>query len=79
MHKKCSSVHWQKEKTGSRTQAGRGARYVADYQKIVNSGLSDKLLQYEMIKAQKEIALSTNTKVLIMNVGKGSPVILDTK
>lgn len=51
------------------------AQGIADYQRILNTGLSDKLLQYEMIKAQKEIALSPNTKVLIMN-GKNTPVIL---
>lgn len=54
------------------------AQGIADYQKIVNSGLSDKLLQYEMIKAQKEIATSSNTKVIIMP-SKGSPLIVDTK
>lgn len=52
------------------------AQGIADYQKILSTGLSDKQLQYESIKAQKEIALSPNTKVLIMGHGKGSPVIL---
>ncbi len=51
------------------------AQGIADYQRILSTGLSDKQLQYESIKAQKEIALSPNTKVIIMN-GKGSPVIL---
>jgi regulator of protease activity HflC (stomatin/prohibitin superfamily) len=51
------------------------AQGIADYQKILSTGLSDKQLQYEAIKAQKEIALSPNTKVIIM--GKGNtPVIL---
>lgn len=51
------------------------AQGIADYQRIINSQISDKLLQYESIKAQKEIALSPNTKVIIM--GKGdSPVII---
>jgi regulator of protease activity HflC (stomatin/prohibitin superfamily) len=52
------------------------AQGIADYQKILSTGLSDKQLQYESIKAQKEIALSPNTKVLIMGSGKGTPVIL---
>ena len=52
------------------------AQGIADYQKILSTGLSDKQLQYESIKAQKEIALSPNTKVLIMGNGKGTPVIL---
>lgn len=52
------------------------AQGIADYQKIINSELTDKLLQYEMIKAYKELALSQNAKVIIM--GKGNaPVILD--
>jgi hypothetical protein len=36
--------------------------------------LSDKMLQYEQIKAQKELSLSPNAKVIIM--GKSTPVIL---
>jgi regulator of protease activity HflC (stomatin/prohibitin superfamily) len=53
------------------------AQGIADYQKILSSGLSDKLLQYEMIKA---IATSPNAKLIIMNGGKNStPVILDAK
>lgn len=52
------------------------AQGIADYQKILSTGLSDKQLQYESIKAQKEIALSPNTKVLIMGNGKGTPIIL---
>ncbi len=52
------------------------AQGIADYQKILSTGLSDKQLQYETIKAQKEIALSPNTKVIIMGDSKGSPIIL---
>jgi len=51
------------------------AQGIADYQKILSTGLSDKQLQYETIKAQKEIALSRNTKIIIM--GKGSPVLIN--
>jgi regulator of protease activity HflC (stomatin/prohibitin superfamily) len=54
------------------------AQGITDYQKILNVNLSDKQLQYENIKALKEIALSQNAKVIIM--GKGNtPVILDAK
>lgn len=53
------------------------AQGIADYQKIMSSGLSDKQLQYEMIKAQKDIAISPNTKIIIMNGGRGSSVILN--
>ncbi len=54
------------------------AQGIADYQRIISSGLTDKQLQYEQIKAQKEIATSANAKVIFM--GKGSaPVILSDK
>ena len=51
------------------------AQGIADYQRILSQGLSDKLLQYEQIKAQKELSLSPNAKVIIMN-GKSAPIIL---
>jgi regulator of protease activity HflC (stomatin/prohibitin superfamily) len=49
------------------------AQGVADAQKIVNLGLSDKILQFEMIKVQKELATSPNSKIIIMGGGKSSP------
>ena len=55
------------------------AQGISDYQKIITSSLTDKQLQYEMIKAQKELAASPNTKIIIMG-GKGnSPLILSDK
>jgi regulator of protease activity HflC (stomatin/prohibitin superfamily) len=51
------------------------AQGIADYQKILSTGLSDKQLQYESIKAQKEIATSPNAKVIIMGGGK-NPIII---
>ena len=54
------------------------AQGIADYQHIINTGLTDKQIQYEQIKAYKEIALSQNSKIIVMG-GKGTPVILDTK
>ena len=54
------------------------AQGIADYQKIINTGLTDQQLQYEQIKAMKEIALSANAKVIVM--GKGNtPLIIDGK
>ena len=53
------------------------ARGIADYQKILNEGLTDKQIQYEQIKAYKEIATSTNSKVIFMP-SKGN-VIFDAK
>jgi regulator of protease activity HflC (stomatin/prohibitin superfamily) len=52
------------------------AQGIADYQKILSSGLSDKLLQYEMIKA---ITNSPNAKLILMTNGKGLPMMLDSK
>ena len=51
---------------------------IADYQRIINTGLTSNQLQYEQIKAMKELALSPNAKVIVM--GKGNtPIILDGK
>jgi len=54
------------------------AQGIADYQRIISLGLSDKQLQYESIKAQLELAKSQNAKVIIM--GKGNtPIIFNSK
>ena len=54
------------------------AQGIADYQRIINTGLSSNQLQYEQIKAMKEIALSQNAKIIVM--GKGNtPIIVDGK
>jgi regulator of protease activity HflC (stomatin/prohibitin superfamily) len=52
------------------------AQGIADYQKIVSSTLSPNQLQYEMIKAQKELATSPNAKIVIMG-NKELPLILN--
>ncbi len=54
------------------------AQGIADYQRIINTGLTDQQLQYEQIKAMKEIALSQNSKVIIMGKGN-SPILLSDK
>ncbi len=54
------------------------AQGIADYQRIINIGLTDNQLQYEQIKAYKDIALSENSKVIIMP-NKGGNIILDAK
>jgi regulator of protease activity HflC (stomatin/prohibitin superfamily) len=54
------------------------AQGIADYQRIINESLTDRQLQYEQIKAMKDLAGSANAKMVIM--GKGNtPVILDAK
>jgi regulator of protease activity HflC (stomatin/prohibitin superfamily) len=52
------------------------AQGIADYQKILSTGLSDRLLQYEMIKA---ISVSPNSKLILMTNGKNLPIMVDTK
>lgn len=54
------------------------AQGIADYQRIISNGLTDKQLQYEQIKAQLELAKSTNSKVIIMN-GKSAPILINDK
>lgn len=55
------------------------AQGIADYQRTINTELSDKLLQYESIKAQQAIATSPNAKVIIMGKGSGSQVLIGDK
>lgn len=55
------------------------AQGIADYQRIIATNLTEQQLQYESIQAQKAIALSPNTKVIIMGNSKGTPVILGDK
>lgn len=52
------------------------AQGIADYQRILSTGLSDKQLQYEMIKA---ISTSPNAKLIILDTKKSAPFIIDTK
>ncbi len=54
------------------------AQGIADYQKIISSGLGERQLQYEQIQIMKGLITSPNAKVIIMGSGK-TPVILDTK
>ena len=54
------------------------AQGIADYQRIISTGLTDKQLQYEQIKAQLELAKSQNSKVIIMN-GKSAPILISDK
>jgi regulator of protease activity HflC (stomatin/prohibitin superfamily) len=51
------------------------AQGIADYQRIISLSLTDKQLQYEMIKA---IATSPNAKLIITGGTKGTPIILNS-
>lgn len=52
------------------------AQGISDYQRILTSTLTDKLIQYEQIKAQREIATSPNAKVIFMNGRNTAPILL---
>jgi len=55
------------------------AQGIADYQRILSTGLSEKQLQYEQIKAYRELAASPNAKIVVMGGGGKSPIILDAR
>ena len=52
------------------------AQGIADYQRILTSTLTDKLIQYEQIKVQKELATSPNAKVIVLGNGKTAPLLI---
>jgi regulator of protease activity HflC (stomatin/prohibitin superfamily) len=54
------------------------AQGISDYQRIISESLTDRQLQYEQIKAMKDLAGSSNAKMVIMCKGN-TPVILDGK
>ncbi|HLL96785.1 MAG TPA: prohibitin family protein [Spirosoma sp.] len=55
------------------------AQGIADYQKILSTGLSDKQLQYEQIQAQRVLAASPNAKIIIMGGRGNNPLMLTDK
>ncbi|MDX2048811.1 MAG: prohibitin family protein [Chitinophagaceae bacterium] len=55
------------------------AQGIADYQRIISESLSERQLQYEQIKAMKELAASPNSKIIVMPSKGGVPIILDGK
>lgn len=55
------------------------AQGISDYQKVVNQGLTDKLLAFKGIEATLKLAESPNSKVIVVGGGKsGLPLILNT-
>lgn len=53
------------------------AEGISSFQKIVTEGINENLLKWKGIEATKELALSGNSKVVIIGAGKeGSPIIL---
>jgi regulator of protease activity HflC (stomatin/prohibitin superfamily) len=55
------------------------AQGIADFQRILSTGLTPQQLEYQAILAQKEIALSPNTKIIIIGGNKGNPIMLSDK
>ena len=55
------------------------AQGISDYQRIISESLSERQLQYEQIKAMKELASSQNAKIIVMPSKGGVPIILDGK
>jgi prohibitin 1 len=56
------------------------AKGISDFQNIVAQGISEQLLRWKGVEATEKLAMSPNTKVIIVGSGKdGLPVILDTK
>lgn len=53
------------------------AEGISSFQKIVTEGINENLLKWKGIEATKELALSGNTKIVIIGAGKeGLPIIL---
>ena len=56
------------------------AQGIADFQKIVAQGISPQLLEWKGIEATEKLALSTNTKVIVIgNPKNGLPLVLEPK
>jgi regulator of protease activity HflC (stomatin/prohibitin superfamily) len=56
------------------------AQGIADFQKIVATGISTQLLEWKGIEATEKLATSTNTKVVVIgNPKNGLPLVLEPK
>jgi regulator of protease activity HflC (stomatin/prohibitin superfamily) len=56
------------------------AQGIADFQKIVATGISPQLLEWKGIEATEKLAVSTNAKVVIIgNPKNGLPLVLEPK
>ncbi len=52
------------------------AQGISDYQQILTRSLTDRLLEYERIKALQNLVKSENAKVIIMGDSKGASVLI---
>lgn len=55
------------------------AQGISDYQRIISESLSDKQLQYEQIKAMRELAGSQNAKIIVMPSKPGANLLLNAQ
>ncbi|KJS32459.1 MAG: hypothetical protein VR64_06625 [Desulfatitalea sp. BRH_c12] len=66
----------EKEAERKRIEAGG----IRDYNLMIESSLSEKVLKWKGVEATRDLSKSANSKVVIIGGGKdGLPVILDTK
>jgi regulator of protease activity HflC (stomatin/prohibitin superfamily) len=68
----------QKEKQEAERK-GVEAQGISDYQRIISESLSDRQLQYEQIKAMKELAGSQNSKIIVMPSKGGAPLLINAQ
>lgn len=54
------------------------AQGIADFQKIVTLGISEPLLRWKGIEATEKLAMSANTKVVVIGGKDGLPLILNS-
>jgi len=54
------------------------AQGISDYQRIISESLSDRQLQYEQIKAYKELANSQNSKIIVLPK-QGANILLNAQ
>lgn len=55
------------------------AQGISDYQRIISESLSDRQLQYEQIKAFKELAGSQNSKIIVLPNKGGANLLLNAQ
>lgn len=55
------------------------AKGVSDAQEIIDRTLTSKLIEFERIKMQREIATSENAKIIIMNGKNAPPIFMNSK
>jgi regulator of protease activity HflC (stomatin/prohibitin superfamily) len=55
------------------------AQGISDYQRIISESLSERQLQYEQIKAFKELAGSANSKIIVMPNKGGANLLLNAQ